>query len=379
MSSEYSLKTDQYESYPPLRRRADEFVARSPLIRACGNGERSDVDCLAAVRSLINDSDVCARINDVDERSGLSALHVACLYDRASVVNELVARGADTDVCSSVSSFVTPLMLASSADVTRALIAAGASIGAVDDYEWTALMYAARRGNGARVIPELLAAGASLAVNTLNNSGGTLSALMIAACTNQLANVRLLLEHGASLRDALADSFTPLDHAARIGHNAVVREMPRFHPNEVRGASKTVAIACENLHVGVVATLISAGAIVTGRVGRRTLIEHALVNGICTLPERDWAERAEPMVDLLLSHGAFADERLDVPFCNAGDSARVVRRIVLKMRKTSQRRSWRRLVLRTYTNALVMRREPDNTFGTLDVHGTWTGVVKRTF
>eukprot|EP00897_Mesotaenium_endlicherianum_P005478 jgi/Mesen1/4959/ME000248S04246 len=84
---------------------------------------------------------------------------------------------------------------------------------------WTALHYAARRGNVA-VINQLIEEGAAVSEPSAKN--GT-TPLHLAAYGGHVDALRLLLQKGANINATTAGGWTPLHNAAKEGHEEVLR------------------------------------------------------------------------------------------------------------------------------------------------------------
>ncbi|HLW76193.1 MAG TPA: ankyrin repeat domain-containing protein [Bryobacteraceae bacterium] len=159
--------------------------ADSKIADAAMNGDR------AAVQSLIQQkADVNAPQGD-----GSTALHWAAYRDDVQMVNMLLAAGANVKA-ETRDGAITPLFMAcSSADpaIVEAMLKAGADANAVKSNGTTALMMAADSGSVAEV---QLLVGHGAKVNTKESVHGQ-TAIMFAAARGRDGVVRFLLAHGA--------------------------------------------------------------------------------------------------------------------------------------------------------------------------------------
>ncbi len=168
---------------------------------------------------------------DVNARYGadrITALHAAARGGVTSIVEMLVAAGADVNATTRFGD--TPLMAATAlggVEPVKALLQAGATIDAVNQGGWTALMEGAAsdRANVA-VIDALLDAGAQ--INHAGRQG--LTALMVASGADRgkhghtnLAVIAALIQRGADLHAQDEEGLTALDHARARGLSAVAQ------------------------------------------------------------------------------------------------------------------------------------------------------------
>jgi truncated hemoglobin YjbI len=138
---------------------------------------------------------------------GQTLLHEAAMAGEADLAAVLIRSGADPDAEESEGH--TPLYRASTGDVARVLLAAGATVDvASGPTRGTALHQAARRGY-VSVAQALLDHGAT--IDARDAKGQT--PLRRAVNCRQLQIVRLLVRHGADLRAADRSGVTPLDVA----------------------------------------------------------------------------------------------------------------------------------------------------------------------
>jgi hemoglobin len=138
---------------------------------------------------------------------GQTLLHDAALFGEAELAAALVHSGADPDAAEEEGH--TPLYRAATGDVTRVLLAAGATVDvASGPTRGTALHQAARRGN-VSVAQALLDYGAT--IDARDAKGQT--PLRRAVNCRQLQIVRLLVQHGADPHAADRRGVTPLDVA----------------------------------------------------------------------------------------------------------------------------------------------------------------------
>jgi truncated hemoglobin YjbI len=138
---------------------------------------------------------------------GQTLLHDAALVGEAELTAVLIRSGADPDAKEGEGH--TPLYRASTGDVARVLLAAGATVDiASGPTRGTALHQAARRGN-VSVVEVLLNHGAT--IDARDAKGQT--PLRRAVNCRQLQMVRHLVRHGADLHAADRRGVTPLDVA----------------------------------------------------------------------------------------------------------------------------------------------------------------------
>jgi uncharacterized protein len=197
----------------------------APLVEAAHAGDHAQAEALLTGQARA----------DVNQRSsdGTSALHWAVYHDDVSLVEHLLALGADPDARNDYGSM--PLAEAVEVGnpvVVQKLLQAGADVESANDDGQTALMIVARTSN-VKVAKLLLDGGAS--VNAHEHWRGQ-TALMWAAAQGEPAMVHLLIRHHADVnaRSALTQferqvtseprmqarpsgGFTPLLYAARKG------------------------------------------------------------------------------------------------------------------------------------------------------------------
>ncbi|XP_049943601.1 poly [ADP-ribose] polymerase tankyrase-1-like [Schistocerca serialis cubense] len=140
----------------------------------------------------------------------------------------------------------------------RALLAAGADVGATDGDGWTALHWAARNGQ-AEMAKCLLAAGADVEAR----GQWEWTALFWAARQGQVEAAKALLSAGADLEARDIWQNTPLFLAAMTGHTAAVRFLVAScaDPNATEeNATTPLHWAAYNGHADAAAALLEAGA-----------------------------------------------------------------------------------------------------------------------
>jgi len=264
---------------------------------------------------------------DAPDRHGFTFLARAAQYDRLDLMRLLLDAGADPNAPCRWG--LTPLMMVKSAEVAEALLAAGAEVNAVTQFNRsgmepakTALMKAAQGGRlaivelllahgadtemrdsegrsalidaaasghaevarvlveaGARVgLVEAAALGDSTTVKAFLSAGADLdgdltgSALWWAAGNGQAEAVRLLLDGGADVNARVGRSVTALIQAALMGRTEVVKTLlargADVNAYDGRGAMALHASLVSTVHgckVDVVRALLAAGAQVKAR------------------------------------------------------------------------------------------------------------------
>ena len=137
---------------------------------------------------------------DAANRYGVRPLALACTRGKAAIVKRLLEAGADANA--TLAEGETALMTAARTgvlDVVELLLDHGADLNATETWRGqTALMWAAAEGH-AHLIPTLLSHGAD--VTARSTTGWT--ALLFAAREGQIDVVRAFLEGGASVEDTL--------------------------------------------------------------------------------------------------------------------------------------------------------------------------------
>ncbi len=228
----------------------------------------------AAIKLIDKGADVNAT-----SANGSTALLWAAHYGEVDLVRRLLKAGAKADVRNTFNA--TPIGEAAvigSAPIIEMLLKAGVPADEASREGQTPLMVVARTGNldAARI---LLRHGAN--VNAKESWGGQ-TALMWAAAQSQPEMMKLLIDHGADVnaRGAVRDwqrrvtseprkkdmyhgGFTPLIYAARENCLACVKALVEAKadldlPDPQRVTALNVAL--QNLHFGLAAYLIQAGA-----------------------------------------------------------------------------------------------------------------------
>lgn len=157
----------------------------------------------------------------------------------------------------------------------RALIAAGADVGAAEPDGTTALLWAAYQSD-LEIVEALLAAGAD--PNAANDFGVT--PLLQASRYGDAAVIEALLAAGADVAATHAGSEPPLLAAARAGSVEAVTLLLAHgsDPNAVEPLQEQTALmwAADEGHLEVVDTLLSAGADPNMRARETTLTERSI-------------------------------------------------------------------------------------------------------
>ena len=150
------------------------------------------------------------------DRTGWTALCHMAAPDNLASARLLLEHGARANAADGG---MAPLMAASTPRMMRLLIAHGARVEARDRAGWTALLWAAKRGDETAAIRFLLAHGARL-----NATRAGRSALYYAVeIYDGTATVRLLLDHGARVNMTNGSGWTPLNNAIQHGNVPAVR------------------------------------------------------------------------------------------------------------------------------------------------------------
>jgi ankyrin repeat protein len=224
-------------------------------------------------------------------------------------VKLLLARGADVNKATPRGR--TALLLAAmsdaSAEVVKALIAAGADVKAVDAFKMTAL-HAATMGNDTETIRVFIDAG--LDVNAADFPG--LTPLINASSKGNLEIVRLLLAKGANVNTAMSDgsfqkvkagtiaigNLTPLMSAAPFHSPELVKTLldagANVNARDVRGMTTLMlAVATDRQNPEIIRALIAKGADVN-------------IKSLAGETALDWARKIGSMtvIDALIKGGA---------------------------------------------------------------------------
>ncbi len=200
--------------------RADDARDQA-LIAAAGRGE------VAAVQRLLREG---ASVKARDNR-GRTALLAATLFDRAEAARLLIAAGADVNAKDDIED--SPYLYAGAEgrdEILKMTLAAGADLKSTNRYGGTALIPAAHHGHPATV---KILLGTAIDKDHVNKLGWTalLEAVILSdGGATHTEIVRLLVEAGANVNIADRDGVTPLAHARRRGHAAMVRILEAYRP-----------------------------------------------------------------------------------------------------------------------------------------------------
>ena len=203
------------------------------------------------------------------QADGMTALHWAAFWRDLKMVQALLEAGASVNASNEYR--ITPLSIAcenGEASVVRALLKAGADATIELPGGQTMLMIAARSGS-----PEVLTmlVDSGLDVNKTERRGQT--ALMWASAAGTADSVGALLSHGADPNLRIKSGFTALHFAAREGNwpvmerllqagvdiNAVMEPEKLFERAPRKGMS-ALLLAIESGHYEVAMRLVDAGA-----------------------------------------------------------------------------------------------------------------------
>ncbi len=203
---------------------------------------------------------------EIDElgAKGHTALMVAAYYGHRSVVNALLAAGADPNLLSDdngLGAGMTALMLAAGSffasnrqQIAKLLIAGGADVNQRGVGGKTAIFYAALAGSGYQdCVETLIAAGADLDIH--NDRGHTV--LTSVATAENYSMLNLLMQAGAST-DGLAS--IQLIQAAAAGNINRVRALLTANVNLDLDRGAAIGNAAAAGHTQIVELLIQAGA-----------------------------------------------------------------------------------------------------------------------
>ena len=179
--------------------------------------------CLAVTKLLVNAG------ADLQATNGLAhtPLHLAADKGHVGVARELLKAGADPQATNALGH--TPLLLAAERghlEVLTALVKAGADLEAKNSDGFRSLHMAAQNGH-LEVATALIEADADLAAK--NVGGGT--PLYLAAANGRSAVARALIDAGANPDARLPSGDTPLYSAATKGHLGVVKVLLRARAN----------------------------------------------------------------------------------------------------------------------------------------------------
>jgi len=207
-----------------------EAVSQSPLHMAAKKGE---VD---SVRSLLLDSEVLSRLNEMDEE-GATPLHLAAEYGSLELVRLLVQSKANVHQVDGFGS--TPLLRAAEnghKEVVQHLVKdCGAEVNHAHSIGWTAVHMAASKGHVE--VLRFLVGECGAEVNQLGRTCGS-TPLLVAADHGYTDVVRCLVsECGASMDLQSFAGRTPLHAALGRGDRATVRVLMvdgwRDHPADL--------------------------------------------------------------------------------------------------------------------------------------------------
>jgi uncharacterized protein len=206
---------------------------------------------------------------NVPQVDGTTALHWAVHHDDLATTKALLAAGASVSATNNYG--IPPLSLVcvnGNESIVRALLDAGADSNTTLRGGETVLMTAARTG---RVGPVAALLDRGAKVDAEDRKGQT--ALMWAAADGQAEVVALLIRSGADIHHRLKSGFTPLLFAAREGRIEAVRALLKAgaNANEAieaeRNAKRSrfeetsaLILAVENGHFELAMELVNAGA-----------------------------------------------------------------------------------------------------------------------
>jgi ankyrin repeat protein len=188
-------------------------AAEPALVEAAERGD------LATVRKLLDSG---TAIDGRDSR-GRTALLAATHANRVPVARLLIERGADVNAKDDIQDSAYLYAGAEGrVEILRMTLAAGANLKSTNRYGGTALIPAAHHGH-VDAVKVLLATG--IDVNHVNGLGWTalLEAVLLGdGGPRYVEIVRQLLAHGADPGIADREGVSPLAHARRLNHHALV-------------------------------------------------------------------------------------------------------------------------------------------------------------
>ena len=195
---------------------ASESAAYGGLHGAAQRGDVAAVERFAAVSRAAREA---------RDGQGRTPLHVATFARERGAVKALLAAGADTGALENGRyDAVTIAAVADDEETLRLLLAGGASASLVTSrYDGTALIAAAHLGHDG-VVRQLIAAGAPLDhVNNLHWTALIEAIVLGDGGPRHQATLRALLDAGASTRLGDREGRTPLQLARERGYAAMVR------------------------------------------------------------------------------------------------------------------------------------------------------------
>jgi ankyrin repeat protein len=202
----------------------------------------------------------CSVDTNVKTTSGCTALHLACLAGRVTVVEYFAKCGGRIDIEATCNAGRTALLWActkrGNVSVVKALVQAGASLTVVDQCGWTAIHHASHSGHVD--IVRYLVDVASVGADEVTRDGDT--PLHLASQQGHVKVVQYLLGTGivSVNKAALEDGAMTLHFASRYGHLDVVKYLVNHTPAKIDAA----------IHVGWPATqLPKKDAVMTGDFG----------------------------------------------------------------------------------------------------------------
>ena len=261
----------------------------SPMCLAASNGNLQMMDLLLQMG---------ASADKIDKR-GVSPLEIASRGGHAAAVQWLLVKGVNVN--SENSSPLTEAVYANQPHVVRILLDAGANLDKVNEFGYTALGTALKKGN-LNIAQRLVTAGAS--INTSGKSSADVSPLQMAAFEGNEALVTLLLSHGANVHAQGGDLGTVLQMAIYSRNLNIVEMVSRASPspdvNLGKGNFGTTPLQ--------LAVLLKDFEILSQLLSRRHLVQQADTNmttsfGITPLHQAVYLGW-ESGIDALVRHGA---------------------------------------------------------------------------
>ncbi|XP_063416221.1 ankyrin-1-like [Mytilus trossulus] len=254
-----------------------------PFVYACEN------NATAVAKVLLHHCGKWINVNEkYKKRNNGSVLHIVCAKGFVNLVLLLLQNNANIDIQDG--SGCTPLHVANSSAVAKALLDGNANINQVDFFGRSPL-YIACSTKQERVAKLLIEKKAEI-----NQKAKTESRPLHAACQSEsIEIVKILVENGATINSA-KPGISPLHEACRVGNESIVNFLIESNASinhKTKDGLTPLHEACIHGHINVTRILLKSKANVNeaNKYGS-TALSFSNVNGFSTV------------VDLLLQHGA---------------------------------------------------------------------------